>query len=339
MSAHPLAVMSSGLVTSVGLSAPAACAAIRSGLTNPIETRFADSEAEWIIGHAVPLDPPLRGIDRLARMASMAAEECLIGVPRTDWPDLPVMLCVAEPDRPGRLDEVPHELFERIGQSLETQFASSSRIVEQGRVSVAVALLHARKLIYELNVPQVLIVAVDSLLTASTLRALDDASRLLTPANSNGFIPGEASSAILVSKPGGGAALTITGLGFAVEQATLESEAPLRAEGLSQAINDAVLDAGCAVHDMDFRIADISGEQYYFKEAALARSRTLHRLKEEHDLWHPADCIGETGSAIGPLMIAVAAAAARKGYAPGPAALLHLSNDAGQRAAIVTRTG
>src|SRR5829696_5863013 len=100
MSAHPLAVMSSGLVTSVGLSAPAACAAIRAGLTNPTETRFADSEGEWIIGHAVPFEPPMRGIERLARMASMAAEECLSGVPRTDWPELPVVLCVAEPDRP-----------------------------------------------------------------------------------------------------------------------------------------------------------------------------------------------------------------------------------------------
>jgi len=66
-------------------------------------------------------------------------------------------------------------------------------------------------------------------------------------------------------------------------------------------------------------------------------SRTLRRRKEEFDLWHPAECIGEVGSAIGPAMIAVAEAATRKAYAPGPTVLLHAANDAGQRAAIIMR--
>ena len=35
-----------------------------------------------------------------------------------------------------------------------------------------------------------------------------------------------------------------------------------------------------AMHDFDYRITDLSGEQYYFKEAALALSRTLRQSKE-----------------------------------------------------------
>ena len=83
-----------------------------------------------------------------------------------------------------------------------------------------------------------------------------------------------------------------------------------------------------------YRITDISGEQYYFKEAALALARTLRARKEEFDLWHPAECTGETGAAAGAAIIAQACAAAQKGYACGPQVLAHMANDAGQRAAL-----
>ncbi|MGE8312640.1 MAG: hypothetical protein ACN6QR_24145, partial [Pseudomonas protegens] len=92
---------------------------------------------------------------------------------------------------------------------------------------------------------------------------------------------------------------------------------------------------GCGLEQMDYRLTDISGEQYYFKEASLALSRTLRVRKEFFHLWHPADCIGEVGAAIGPTMLAVALAASRKGYGDGPNILCHLGNDAGQRAAAL----
>jgi len=340
MSAQPLAVVATGLVTSVGLSAPAACAAIRSGLANPTQTRFVDSAGEWIMSHAVPLDQPLRGRTKLAQMAAMAAEECLAGVPREDWPRIPLLLCVAEGPRPGRCEGLEGQLLSAVGKLLDDAlFAAESCVIPQGRVGVAVALLQARKFIYVGNAPAVLIVATDSLLSAATLQALEAQQRLLTARNSNGFIPGEAASAILVSRPTADACLRIAGLGFATEPASIEKEEPLRAQGLSQAIVQALADAGCAMHDLDVRITDLSGEQYYFKEAALALTRLLRKRKERFDLWHPAECIGEVGSAIGPAMLAVAEASGRKAYAPGPGMLLHAANDAGQRVAIIARYG
>ena len=90
---------------------------------------------------------------------------------------------------------------------------------------------------------------------------------------------------------------------------------------------------------MDYRLSDLSGEHFYFKEAALALSRTLRRRKEEFEVWHPAECIGETGAAAGIAMLAVADAARQMGYAPGPRVLLHLANDDGQRAAAVVDGG
>ena len=98
---QPLAIDRTGLVTSVGLSAPAACAAIRAKLTNPSETRFIDSHGEWIMAHQVPLDAPWRGRTKLVKMAALAVDEVLAEVPRVAWAGLPLLLCVAEADRPG----------------------------------------------------------------------------------------------------------------------------------------------------------------------------------------------------------------------------------------------
>ena len=67
----------------------------------------------------------------------------------------------------------------------------------------------------------------------------------------------------------------------------------------------ALAEAGCGLEQMDYRLTDISGEQYYFKEASLTLSRNLRVLKPKFDLWHPADCIGECGAAIGPALLAV----------------------------------
>jgi 3-oxoacyl-[acyl-carrier-protein] synthase-1 len=338
MSTPPLAVIGGGIVSSVGLSAPAACAAIRAKLTNPTETRFVSSAGEWIMSHSVMLGEPLLGLGKLAHMGAMAVEECLANVPRDDWERIPLLLCVAEPSRPGRLEGLDDSLSEKICALLgDAKFATESSIVPHGRVSVAVALQQARRLLHDGSVPAVLILATDSLLIWPTLKVLEEQDRLLTKKNSNGIIPGEASSAVLVARPVADAHLSIGGLGFGHERATVNTDEPLRADGLTTAIAGALQEADCAMHDMDFRIADIAGEQYYFKEAALALSRMLRRRKAHVDIWHPAEFIGEVGSAIGPVMLVLADTASHKGYALGSTMLLHAALDSGERAAIVTR--
>jgi 3-oxoacyl-[acyl-carrier-protein] synthase-1 len=312
MSAQTLSIAGTGLVNAVGLSAPAACAAIRAKLTNPSPTAFKDRTGEWIMSHTTPLEVELRGIDKLARMAAMAIEEAMTHVPRDEWTKIPLLLCVAESSRAGRTASLDESLFERIMAELSgVSFAASSAVVPDGRVGVGVALLRARALIYESNAPAVLVVGVDSLLSWPVLKPLEVQSRLLTQGNSNGFIPGDAAAAILVSRPSEKPQLSIDGLGFATEPATIETEEPLRGDGMARAMKAALADAGREMHHIDFRIADISGEQYYFKEAALALARVLRVRKEEVDLWHPAESIGEIGSAIGPTMLAFADAAAR----------------------------
>ena len=335
MSGLPIAIHSTGLVTSVGLTSASSCAAFRAKLTNPTETRFIDSGGEWIMAHQVPLEQPWRGLTKLAKMAAMAIDEALEGVPKHEWAQLPLILCVAESERPGRVVGLESELAQMIQGELGTSFAPQFAVVTQGRVGVAVALAQARVLMAQKNQARVLIAATDSLLSWPTLSHYEQCDRLLTAGNSNGFMPGEGAGALLVGAPTGRAGeLVCTGIGFAREPAHIDSEEPLRGEGLSQAVNAALADAGSAMHAMDFRITDNSGEQYYFKEAALALSRTLRVRKEEFDIWHPAECTGEIGATSGLTIICDAKVACEKRYTKGSNILAHMANDAGQRAAL-----
>jgi 3-oxoacyl-[acyl-carrier-protein] synthase I len=334
MSSQSVAILNTGLVSSVGLSAPSACAAMRAGLSNPVITRFIDNAGNWILAHEVPLGEPLQGRARLARMAALAIEECLIDIPHEDWSQIPLLLCVAERERPGRMDGLDGDLFLEIQQQLQTQFAEESQIIPYGRVSVGTALLRARGLLTERSARKVLIAATDSLLTWPTLDRYDRAGRLLNSSNSNGFMPGEGAGALLVGAPGGGAELVCCGMGFGIEAAHIDAEQPLRGDGLTQAVNAALAEAGREMKEMDLRITDLSGEQYYFKEAALVLARILRTHKEEFDIWHPAECTGEQGAAAGASVIALAHAACRKAFSRGRNILVHFANDAGQRAAL-----
>jgi 3-oxoacyl-[acyl-carrier-protein] synthase-1 len=339
MTAPPVAILGAGMMTGVGLTAPASCAAIRCAIDNFTETRFMGRGGAWIIGSAVPLEQPWRGQTKLVKLLAGPVRECLDLIPEGKAEDIPLLVCVAERDRPGRLDGLDNALFFELQRELGLAFHADSEIFAEGRVGGAIALRRARQLLYRSQAPHqhVIVSGVDTFLVDPTLMAYDERDRLLTARNSDGFIPGEAGAAVLLGRPRRevDGDLLCTGLGFATERATIESEEPLRADGLVKAISAALAEADTTIAAIDFRITDVSGEQYGFREASLALSRLLRVRKEEFDIWHPADCIGEVGAAALPCMLAVALAAVRKGYAPGPAMLCHLGNDDGKRTALL----
>ena len=185
---------------------------------------------------------------------------------------------------------------------------------------------------------RVIVAGIDSFLAGATLAAYDREDRLLTegqfkwlhPRRGGGRGPAGAVGRRIRSP------LLFRGLGFAREPAPRGSGKPLRADGLAQAIRGALDEAGVALKDCDHRIADVNGEQYRFKEAALVITRLLRDRKVMFSLWHPADCIGEVGAATLPAMLAVLLRGAKKDYLPGPVFLGHLGNDDDKRAAFVT---
>jgi 3-oxoacyl-[acyl-carrier-protein] synthase-1 len=325
------------MVTGVGFSAPATCAAIRVGITGFVETKFMFA-GEWLYGCPVPFEVPWRGREKLLQMVVPAINECLEGIQNFSAHEVPLILCVAETGRPGRLAELDQSFLDEVQERIELHFHDSSEVIAEGRIGGAHAVARASKLIAD-GRPYCIVAGVDTFLVVDTLAHFNEKRRLLTEDNSDGFIPGEAAAGVLLGpkKQSSEAQMICLGFGNGFEKANVYSEEPLRADGLSNAIKAALADAGQTFKDLAYRITDISGEEYAFREASLALSRSMRVLKPEFDIWHPADCIGEVGAAIVPCVLGVALAAARKDYAPGKGVLCHFVGDTGDRAALIVQ--
>jgi 3-oxoacyl-[acyl-carrier-protein] synthase-1 len=342
-----VALLGSGMMTSVGLNSPAACAAMRAGISGFTQTTFTFKSGDPVIGSAVPFAKPWRGITKLAHMVTPPIQECLQLAGKVKPEAIPLLLCIAESDRPGRLDGLDDELLPEVQDLLGVQLHPKSGVIARGRVAGAMSLDVARKLIHHEGFPYCLIAGVDSLLVGASIVAYESKHRLLTKTNSNGFIPGEAAAAVLVGAPGtsNDRELCCVAIGLGEEKAAIDSDEPLRSDGLVAAYRALHADGGVTLDDADYRYTDCNGEQYGFKDDRLAFNRVVRKLKARFDHLHPADSIGEIGAAVGPCVLGLALAAARKGYAPGNATvsppgkgvLCHFSNDEGDRAALLLR--
>lgn len=336
MSHAPLLVLGWGMTTAVGLTAAASCAALRARLDGLRETRFVLSGGRPLVGAEVPLDPPLRGLQRLAYLVAGPICECLDQEPGLRPENVPLLLGVAEVDRPGRLGGMDEALLPAVEEMTGCRFHPASRLLPMGRVAGAFGIREAARLLGSYRIPRVIVAGVDSYLLSATINAFLVRNRLLTAQNSNGFIPGEAASAVLVGRRGTGAALRILSLGTAAERATIEGEEPLRGEGLATAFSQALRAAGLQLGQIGCRLSTLSGEQYFFKELDLATVRLLRGKHDEIELWHPAASVGETGAAACTNSIVLAAGATRGGWAPrGGRFLIAAANDDEHRAALV----
>lgn len=335
--APALCIVATGMVTGVGLSAAATSAAVRAAIDNFQESRFRDARGQWLLACPVSMPEPCGGERKLCKMVARAIVECLDGIDAITLRSTPLLLCLADPGRPGRIIAHDAAFLAAVAQETGMTLHAQSAVIAEGHVSAARALQRARALLRAPAIPQVLVAACDSLLVGAALRDCERRERLMTSENPDGIIAGEAAAALLVQRMTEQRAgqLACRGLGFALEPAHVGSEQPLRADGLVAAIREALRDAQCGEGILAFKIIDAAGDSYAFKETALAFGRIDRTKRTEFDVWHPADCIGEVGAPIGLIMLAVLKAACEKGYARGDHVLLHLGNDDGRRAAMI----
>lgn len=290
-------------------------------------------EGDWVLGAEVPLEEPLRGLRRLARFLADALGECFATVDTP--PDrIPVLICLAEQDRTGRISDLESQLTRSLVAILGHELHAASGMYAFGQVGGAVALRDARRLLGE-GAEHVIVAGADSFLSARTLNDLFESGRVLSPTNSNGFLPGEAGAAVLISPNGPG--LALSGLGFAHEPAHISSGQPLRGDGMVAAMRQALDEAELDYEAISYRIADLDGEQYYFREATLAQIRLWRGGGNPEEVWMPCDGMGQTGAAVIPICLGLGLTAWQKDYAPGPDVLIHAAHDDGRRAAIVLR--
>lgn len=329
-----LNIVSAGMVTAVGLDMPSSCAAMRARLDGFQETRFLGAAGEWLIGAPVPLPRNWMGTKRLAHMAAAAIVEAFEAMPEARG-STALVLCLAEEDRPGRLAPDSRHLLTQIEQITEIAGPTASRVVAHGRPSGHVALDAARRLLASNAAPFVIIVGVDSYLTSQTINHYLARERLLTPRNSNGFIPGEAAAAILCARTGG--TMHLTGLGLAREKAHIynEMDIPFRGEAMTTAYKEAFTGSGRLHSDITLKIGDLVGEAYWFQQSALAMLRTQREHSEVRPIWALGASLGNIGAAAVPAMLGWALSAIQCGYAPSGPILIEASGDDGACGAAV----
>lgn len=334
-----LAVKASGMVTAVGFNSPASLAAIRAGIRNVNETNLWDAESgTYLSAGRVPLPHWWVGLGKLAELVAPAIHECLVAAQPVPATSIPVLLGVSSSDRPFRFIGLDEQILGEIEHRLGFKLHTASRVIPRDHVSVVVALREAQELIGSGQAPCCIVAAVDSLVQQDLVEYYLEKRRILTPTNSNGFSPGEAGSALLVAPTGGRRTeeLEILGTGMALERATIESDEPLRGDGLIQAIGEAFRESELTIEDVHYRITDLNGEHYKFKEMVLAMIRYERKPKPKlFDLWHPIEYIGDVGAAIGSTVLGVALHGGQKEYGIGPTVLSTLGNDNGERAAVV----
>jgi 3-oxoacyl-[acyl-carrier-protein] synthase I len=330
-------ITSAGMVCAVGLSAEASCAAIRAGIAGFRQTKHLDQEQYYVVGAPVPgLPIDRRGTDRLIGMLAASIEDCLRNREVTDSAKIPLLVCLAEIGRPGIAPDAGAVVLAGVQDTLGRTFHPRlSTTICNGHTSAFDALKLARMCMQTGDAPGCIVAGVDSYLNSESLTWLGAHARLKTPTNSDGVIPGEAAAAIFASleptQPGSLEPCVI-GLGFATEAASVLTEDPMIGLGLTSAARSALSEAEMEMHQVDFRIADVTGESYGFKEQALVVGRLLRTPKKNFPLWDIAGSIGDVGAAAGVCQLVIAHYAFRKNYAAGERVICCTSAVPGQRA-------
>lgn len=327
-------VSSPGLVCPVGLDAESACAALRAGIAQFEELPYRDNSGEPVIGATVPgMAPDLPRSHRLLELLAPALQETIGKVPSLPWQSIPLIVCLAEPGRPGGCGHLARDFVGAIERKIGVSFhPDCSGVIVKGHTGGFRALRVARRLFQEGDILACLICGVDSYINATSLNWLDAHWRLKTEENSDGVVPGECAAAMLVTPTATEQAVKVRGLGFAQEKAVVLNEEPLLGLGMTEAVRIALTEAALTIHDFDFRVSDVTGESYGFRELSLALARFEREYREEFPIWHAAEAIGDTGAAAGLFQIAMAHGGTVGGYAPGDRALCHSAAIGGDRA-------
>jgi len=331
-----IAVEAAGALTPVGTNLTDSMIALFTRVQIFGDLNVLDEEGEPLSGMKIPFPAEPAGPERLLAMANAVVDEATLGVEpsvRT-----PLILCLPEAgafaDAPA---EWPTDLLRNvIAKAAIPLDTVRSRVIARGRAGVVEALGVALTLLKEPTMPYCLVGGVDSAVDDGRVEALIGESRLLTVSNKDGYVPGEAGAMLLLSnRPGPGAMAHWLGAADGKEEACRGSNRPITGTGLQEAMAKALAQAKLDFEGLDCLVHDFSGEQRYFEELLLAKSR-VSRGRGTGTIEVPAFSTGETGAAAGFLSIAMLAFLHAKAVHKR-ASMAVFTSDGPERGAVVLR--
>jgi 3-oxoacyl-[acyl-carrier-protein] synthase I len=329
-------IIGTGMICPVGLSSEAGCAALRAGIAAFKELAYWDCENVPVIGAEVAGLSHLQFAPRLVELLTHALYDCMSKAPGLSWKDVPLLVSLADPAGPGNDADLSSRIVKLVESALGVVFHSDlSRVIAKGNVSGFEGLHIGHKLLQSSRIPGFIVCGVDSFINASAIHWLDQNYRLKRENHADGTIPGEGAAAVYMQRDQSNGAARIVGVGSGSESAPLLSEEPLLGHGLADAARGALAEANWGFHDIDFRLSDVTGETYGFREHTLAEARLVTKVRiKPQPIWHASDCIGDTGAVAGLVQLVWASAAMQKRYAPGPRALCFTSSLSRERAVV-----
>jgi 3-oxoacyl-[acyl-carrier-protein] synthase-1 len=343
------AITAVGCHSPVGIGVDQTCASIRAGIARlqtyddyvALGPELSEAEPEPI--SYAPASSLPGGADLERRLGALAAHAVAdlaprSGLTRADFRDTHVLLALPENSREGIADLDGDRMIHGLRKASSLALRAGQRFFHDGHVAALLALEAAGQILSEDPASRCLVVAVDSNVLDANLDRLDQAWRLKSQRNVDGFIPGEAGVAILVEgaeavgRRGATVLARIGDVGKGEETNPASSDAQSTATGLSAAIDGACPDA--AEHPIRWVVCDLNGESYRGHEWGVALTRLAARLQSPA-IWHPAENTGDVGAASAALHVCIASSAFSRGYAPAERALVWCASDSHRRAACV----
>lgn len=217
----------------------------------------------------------------------------------------------------------------------------SCRVVPAGRAAALVALELAMAALEQDPSRPVVVGGIDTYLDLKLLASLDADGRILGAEVSDGFIPGEGASFLVLAHPSVAAAervaVTVEATASAQDAGHRSGTAPARGEGLAAAIEllrGHLPDPGMVVGST---FAGLNGESFDAKQWGVARMRHADFFSPDEVVSHPADCFGDPGAAMGALLLALGARAIARGERRGPALIWAASDGQTRACALLSR--
>jgi 3-oxoacyl-[acyl-carrier-protein] synthase-1 len=215
------------------------------------------------------------------------------------------------------------------------------RVVPAGRAAALVALELAMGALAQDPSRPVVVGGIDTYVDLKLLASLDAEGRILGPKISDGFIPGEGASFLVLAHPSSpareGVAVSIEAAASAQDPGHRSGSAPARGEGLATAIErlrGQLPDPGLSVGST---FAGLNGESFDAKQWGVARTRHADFFSPDAGVSHPADCLGDAGAALGALLLAIGARAIAGGERRGPALIWAASDGETRSCALLSR--
>ena len=346
---NEVAVVGFGLATPLGVGWPQTATAVRASVSAFRELTWDEARFPPTVMAALPDEVLLGGGSPLTSGADISAGEMESRLARLALLALqtlgenaagrPVPLMIGLPD-PRELDGYqPDRVMEQLCATAGRRVArGAGQVICKGRAAGLLAVAEAASVLRSGGADLVLAGGCDSYRSMARIEALDEAGRLNTDQNMDGFVPGEGAGFLLMTtlvrarELGIRPFCVIGGSAAGFETGHLGSEEPYLGEGLCSAWQGLLQPA--APRHIRAVYSSMNGEHHWARELGTACIRCKDQLADDVTVEHPADCLGDLGAASGPVLVAQAAWAMNRGHLAGPA-LVYGSSDLGERAVLL----